>query len=80
MEIQTISRECVALYVHRLLQEAHEAADLVRSALCLSGLDAWERMEIELFPAGGATLVLARPAPSISVRPADWLLPYISEA
>ena len=77
MDIQTIGRGCVALNVHSLVTGAREAARLVRAALILGGLEPWPRMELELFPAGTGTLILARPADSIKVEIADYAVPFL---
>ncbi len=53
------------------------AAALVRRALSSRSLPAWPRMELELFPGRGGTLILARPAPEISVELADYALPFL---
>lgn len=80
MEFQTVSRGCVALCVHRCpAPEPETAATLIRSALKQNGLDAWPRMEIDLFPAGGDTLIVARPAAEMIVSVAGYALPFLRE-
>ncbi len=77
MEIQTICADCVALIIHRAVDMAPTAAELVRAALELSGLSPWPAMELEVYPSGGDTLILARPSCGVTVAVADWLAPYI---
>ncbi len=77
MEIKTASARCVAIVIHRGVSSAEEAAALVRAALAVRGLDGWERMELDLFPARGDVLILARPVQALTVTPATWLRPYI---
>ncbi len=78
METQTVSHNCVALTVHKLVAVPDEAATLVRSALELSGLEAWPRIELELFPSDRDTLIIARPVHDISVSIADYAIPFFS--
>ena len=78
MDIQTISGKCVALVVHKGVSDPKEAAGLVRSALALRGLPCWRRMEVELFPSGGDTLILAHPSDGVFVTVADWVRPFLS--
>ena len=68
MDIQTVGRDCVALNVHSRVSGAREAASLVRAALLLGGLDPWPRMELELFPSCGGTLIVARAPPRAARR------------
>jgi hypothetical protein len=80
LEFQTVSSDCVALYVHRHPAPGPEtAASLIRGALRQSGLDAWPRMEIDLFPAGSDTLIVARPASEMIVSVAGYALPFLRE-
>lgn len=79
MDIQTVSRDCVALLIHKGVSDPCDAAELVRAALLLRGLEPWPRMELELFPAGARTLILARPADGLSVAVADYALPFLPE-
>ena len=51
------------------------AADL--GTLLLDGLEPWPRMELELFPAGGGTLIVARPSEGLAVEVADYALPFL---
>lgn len=78
MEIQTVSSRCVALLLHRGVAPV-KAAELVRSALTLWGLEQWEQMELDLFPSGPDTLILARPAETIRVEVADWAKRFLRE-
>lgn len=78
LEAQTVSSHCVALTVHRLVAKVNDAAGLVRSALELSGLEIWPKMELELFPSADDTLIIARPACDVSVCIADYALPFLS--
>lgn len=78
METQTVSRNCVALMVHKLIAVPNEAARLVRSALELSGLEAWPKIELEMYPSGENTLIIARPAHDVSVSIADYAIPFLS--
>jgi hypothetical protein len=55
------------------------AASLIRGALKKRGLSAWPRMEIDLFPAGSDTLIIARPAAEMIVSVAEYILPYLHE-
>ena len=71
MELQTIGQGCVALNVHTPVRSAGEAA------LLLDGLEPWPRMELELFPAAGGTLILARPVGGLLVEIADYALPFL---
>ena len=77
MELQTIGQGCVALNVHTPVRSAGEASSLVRAALLLDGLEPWPRMELELFPAAGGTLILARPVGGLLVEIADYALPFL---
>lgn len=77
MELQTVSRSCVAILVHRPLSAPGDAAALVRAALALWGLEVWPRIELECFPSGRDTLIFARPASGISVSVADYALPFL---
>uniref|UniRef100_UPI0040270DB0 hypothetical protein n=1 Tax=Candidatus Scatomorpha intestinigallinarum TaxID=2840923 RepID=UPI0040270DB0 len=77
MDIQTVGRDCVALNVHSRVSGAREAASLVRAALLLGGLDPWPRMELELFPSCGGTLIVARPSEGLAVEVADYALPFL---
>ncbi len=75
MEIQMIGKDCVTISVHMRIEGPGAAAELVRAALRLRGLEPWKRMELELFGSDGDTLILARPAPELRVEIADWALP-----
>lgn len=75
MEIQMIGKDCVTISVHMRIDGPGAAAELVRAALRLRGLEPWKRMELELFDSDGDTLILARPAPELRVEIADWALP-----
>lgn len=76
MEIQTAGMGSVAIRVHMRIESSRAAAELVRAALRLRGLEPWKRMELELFDSGEDTLILARPAPELRVEIADWALPF----
>lgn len=76
MEMQMIGAGCAAISVHTSIEGPGTAAELVRAALRLSGLEPWKRMELELFVSGADTLILARPAPELRVEVADWALPF----
>lgn len=80
MEIKTVSGRCVAIVIHGGISSPEEAAALVRAALALRGLESWERMELDLFPAGGDALIVARPVrgAELHITPAPWLLPFLS--
>ena len=56
------------------------AAALVRLALAERGLSPWPRTELELFAGEGGSLILARPAPDVSVAVADYALPLLFPA
>lgn len=75
MEIQMIGAGCAAISVHMSIEGPGTAAELVRAALRLCGMEPWKRMELELFDSGEDTLILARPAPELRVEIADWALP-----
>lgn len=77
MELQTVGNGCVALHIHSRVTGAKEAAGLVRAALLLDGLEPWPQMELELFPAGGGTLIVARPSEGLAVEVADYALPFL---
>ena len=47
MEIQMIGAGCAAISVHTSIEGPGTAAELVRAALRLSGLEPWKRMELE---------------------------------
>ena len=80
MDIQTISREWVAICVHRRpCPSPEDAASLIRGALKNRGMDAWPRMEIDLFPAGADTLIVARPAAEMIITVAEYALPFLYE-
>lgn len=80
MEAKTVSGGCVAIYVHMgTCPDPEEAAALIRSALKERGLDSWPRMEIDLFPAGTDTLIVARPAANMIVTVAEYAMPFIHE-
>ena len=68
MDIQTVGRDCVALNVHSRVSGAREAASL---------LEPWPRMELELFPSCGGTLIVARPSEGLAVEVADYALPFL---
>ena len=57
--------------------DMRSAAALVRRALAERGLSPWPRTELELFPGEGGSLILARPAPDVSVAVADYALPFL---
>lgn len=76
MEIQTAGMGSVVIRVHMRIESSRAAAELVRAALRLRGLEPWKRMELELFDSGEDTLILARPAPELRVEIADWALPF----
>ncbi|MEG1632413.1 MAG: hypothetical protein RR314_00020 [Oscillospiraceae bacterium] len=78
MEFQTVSADCVALYIRERPDSPGDAAELVRSALTRRGLKLWPRMELDLFPAEGETLIVARPVSDISVTVADWALQFFN--
>ena len=77
MEYQSVSDLCVSLCTDGACDSPDLAAKLVRSALSDAGLCAWKRMEVDIFPSGRNTLIVARPAADVTVAVADWLLPYI---
>jgi hypothetical protein len=77
MELQSVSANCVALWVRRSCDSPALAAALVRTALSGAGLQVWEGMELDVFPGDGGALILARPRSPLTVTPAPWLLPYI---
>ena len=77
MDYQTVTSRCVALYVRGRARTTEDAAALVRRALRDRGLAGWPRMELDLFPSGGGTLILARPSAGLTVAPAPWLEPYL---
>ncbi len=80
MDIQTVCSECVALLVHKELGCDREgAAALVRSALVIDGQDPWPRMELDIFPSGEDTLIVARPAKDMIVTVADYALPFLPD-
>lgn len=80
MELQTVSRGCVAIFVHKSPAPGPEAAaSLIRGALEKRGLSVWPRMEIDLFPAGSDTLIVARPAAEMIVTVAEYALPFLYE-
>lgn len=79
LDIQTISPACVALLVHKAVGRGEAAAALVRAAQARAGLDPWPSMELDLFPAGDRTLILARPADRIRVSVAEYALPYLPQ-
>jgi len=67
----------VSFFLHsRPEVSEYEAEELVRSALRRAGLAQWRAMEIELFSAGGGTLVIARPHALKAVHIADYALPF----
>ena len=80
MEMQTVSCGCVAICVHKSPAPGPEAAaSLIRGALKKRGLAAWPRMEIDLFPSGSDTLIVARPAAEMIVTVAEYALPFLRE-
>lgn len=78
LDIQTVSPACVALLLHRDIG-GKAAAALVRAAQADAGLDPWPSMELDLFPAGDRTLILARPAGCVRVSVAEYALPYLPQ-
>lgn len=80
MDIQTVSGGCVAICLHKSPAPGPEAAaSLIRGALKKRGLAAWPRMEIDMFPAGADTLIVARPAAEMIVTVAEYVLPFLHE-
>lgn len=79
MEKQTVSENCVALFLRggSKITKA-QAAYLVRKALRESELQPWERVHIDLFCAGADALVIAFPTVEMSVRIADYAIEYIN--
>ncbi len=73
----SISAASAAIFLHSRTAP-RDAAELVRRALARRSLPPWPRMELELFPGRGGTLILARPASDISVEVADYALPFLS--
>lgn len=78
MEYQTVTRECVALFVHMSpAPEPEDAASMIRRALEQRGMETWPRMEIDLFPSGPDTLIVARPAAEVIVTVAEYVRPFL---
>ena len=51
--------------------------DRIGNTLLLGGLEPWPRMELELFPSCGGTLIVARPSEGLAVEVADYALPFL---
>ena len=56
---------------------AGAARTLVSYALRLSGRRRWDAIGVDVFTAGGRSLLIARPAPEPAVRIADYALPLL---
>lgn len=76
MEIICATAASAALFVPGE-PDMRSAAALVRLALAERGLSPWPRTELELFAGEGGSLILARPAPDVSVAVADYALPFL---
>ena len=50
---------------------------LVRYVLRRKGQQSWGKLGLDIFSAGGETLLIARPSPAIEVHIADYALPAL---
>ena len=79
MENQTVSNNCVALFLRGGSSTTKEqAAFLVRRALLDNSLEPWSRIHIDIFCAGSDALVIAFPDDEPSVHIADYAVEYIN--
>ncbi len=79
MENQTVSNNCVALFLRGGSSTTKEqAAFLVRRALLDNSLKPWAKIHIDLFCAGSDALVIAFPEEEANVHIADYALEYIN--
>jgi hypothetical protein len=78
MDNEVIGSHYVALTVNGE-PTPEQAEAMIRTALEKSGETPWRAMEIDLYPSGRGSLILARPSEWTRVYIADWALRFLMD-